>query len=483
MLLANSAATRSNTIALQPLANRPGRVAMLCRLLLVITLTWAMQGESSLAQEWPGELPTDITLDHFTPTLTAVRAGYLIDADSGTATANQTILTRFDPRSGRSEILEVGPDVEVPGDAQLIDLSDLFVLPGLVDTHDHLALTYKRIPENNVYYFTSIMDSTAIRAIQAFSNGFQKLASGFTVVRDLGNNGNYADTAHRHSIEQGWVPGPTIINSGIIIGAFGGQFHEIPERAELIYPEYLDADTNDEIVKAIRQNIHYGAKIIKVCVDCQKYAYTVEQLRLFVDEAANAGLRVSGHVQTPEGARRAIEAGLWSLDHGDALDDDLHKLMAKKGIFRAGTETPLTWYGGDDESFAATVAGLRNAFENDVKITFSTDADYYVPGLHRGEVTIDFLKTWKAAEIPPPDILKAMTITGYEACEIQGERGAIKKGLAADMIAVSRNPLEDIDALRDVRFVMKDGQVFKRDGIVAPMEFFHGGPKYGWRVR
>lgn len=452
------------------------------RILIVLIFAWAMPVEFSLAQEWPGELPSDIIRDHFTPTVTAVRAGYLIDAGSGTVTTDQLILTRFDPRTGRSEILDVGPDVEIPGDARYIDLSDLFVLPGLVDTHDHLALTYKRIPENDVYFFTSIMDSTAIRAIQAFSNGFQKLASGFTVVRDLGNNGNYADTALRQAIEQGWVPGPTIINSGIIIGAFGGQFDEIPERADLVYLEYINADTSEEIVKAVRQNIHYGAKIIKVCVDCQPYPYTVEQLRLFVVEAANAGVKVSGHVQTPEGACRAIESGLWSLDHADALDDELHKLMAKKGIFRAGTETPLTWYRGDEQSFAATVAGLQNAHENGVKITFSTDADYYAPGLHRGEVTIDFLMTWKAAEIPAADILRAMTITGYEACELQNERGAIKKGLVADMIDVSRNPLEDIDALRDVQFVMKDGQIFKQDGIVMPMKFFHGGPKYGWRA-
>ncbi len=456
---------------------------MLRRVFLIFVVVWSLHWETLLAQEWPDELPPEIVAQHFTRIVTAVRAGHLIDPDNGAVVANQIILTQFDPRSGQSEILEVGPELEIPEGADVIDLSDLYVLPGLVDTHDHLALTYKRVPENNVYYFTSIMDSTAIRAIQAFSNGFQKLASGFTVVRDLGNNGNYADTALRQAIEQGWVPGPTIINSGIIIGAFGGQFDEIPERPGLVYPEYINADTNDEIVKAIRQNIHYGAKVIKVCVDCQPYGYTVDQLRLFVTEAANAGMRVSGHIETTEGARRAIEAGLWSLDHAEVLDDVMHKTMAEKGIFRAGTETPMTWYGGDSESFEQTVAGLRNAYENDVRITFSTDADYYVPGLHRGEVTINFLKTWKAAGIPAPDILRAMTITGFEACEVQHERGPIKKGLAADFIAVTTNPLEDIDALRDVQFVMKDGQVFKRDGIVMPMDFFHGGPKYGWRVR
>ena len=320
----------------------------MARYKLLAFATLILAAGQLFAQDWPDpdDIPPEIIEQHFTPGLTAIMAGYLVDPETATVAENQIILTRFDPRSGESEILEVGPDVAIPEGTEVIDLSGQYVLPGLVDTHDHLAITYKRVPENNVYYFTIIMDSTPIRAIQAFSNGFQKLASGFTVVRDLGNNGLYADTALRHAIEQGWVPGPTLINAGIIIGAYGGQFREVPEWKDTVYPEYLNADTDDEIVKAIRQNIHYGAKVIKVCVDCQQYPYTIEQLELFVKEAANAGLRVSGHVQTTEGAWRAIQAGLWSLDHSSALTDTLHQMMAERGIYRAGTETPLTWYGG-----------------------------------------------------------------------------------------------------------------------------------------
>src|SRR4029453_13101093 len=111
----------------------------------------------------------------------------------------------------------IGSNVTVPQGAEVIDLSQLTVLPGLVDAHNHLALTYKEEPESNVYYFTYVMDSTPLRAIQAASNGLQMLSSGFTIVRDMGNNGNYADTALRVAIEQGWIAGPTIINSGLII--------------------------------------------------------------------------------------------------------------------------------------------------------------------------------------------------------------------------------------------------------------------------
>jgi len=200
-----------------------------------------------------------------------IHAGYLVDPETGTVAEDQYIVVNRDPETGRGTIVAVGAEVAVPMGAQEIDLSDQWVLPGLVDAHDHLAITYKEDPESWYYYFTIIMDSTPMRAIQAFSTGFQKQASGFTIVRDLGNNGLYADTALRQAIEMGWVPGPTIINSGIIIGGFGGQLFEIPEREDTVYPEYLNADTDEEIVKAIRRNIHYGAKVIKVCVDCQAY--------------------------------------------------------------------------------------------------------------------------------------------------------------------------------------------------------------------
>src|SRR5262249_50166283 len=298
-----------------------------------------------------------------------VRAGRLIDPAAGTAAANQTIVIQ----NGR--ITAIGASPQIPPNAEVIDLSRLTVLPGLVDAHNHLALTYKMDPESNVYSLTYVMDSTALRAIQAVSNGMQMLSAGFTLVRDLGNAGNYADTALRVGIEQGWVPGPTIVNSGIIIGGMGGQFFPTPEMAKdhnIVYPEYLDADTHDEIVKAVRQNILFGAKVIKVCVDCKPYPYTVEDLKTFVAEAANAGLKVAGHVQTKVGALRAIEAGFWSLEHSGPLDDEVHKKMAQKGVWRVGTETPFTPYRGTQQAFDRTVAGMKNAWANGVKMAFST---------------------------------------------------------------------------------------------------------------
>ncbi len=409
--------------------------------------------------------------------LIAIRAGRLIDPETGRASPNQVILVEA------GKFKEIGANIAIPAGAQVIDLSKYSLLPGLVDAHNHLALTYKKDPENNVYYLTSVLDSTAMRAIQAVSNGITMMSSGFTVVRELGNAANSADTALRTAIEQGWVPGPTVINSGIIIGGMGGQFFPVPERAGLVYPEYLDADTPDEIVKAVRKNVLYGAKVIKIMVDAKPYGYTVDEMKLFISEAAKSGMKVAGHVQTPAGARRAIEAGIWSIEHSGALDDETHKAMAKKGIWRVGTETPFTEYMGTKERFDRTVAGLKNAYRNGVKMAFSTDADYYIPGMTRGQIVIDFLRSWKAAEIPAPEILKILTTNGYKVCDIYNTRGPIKAGLPADLIAVAGNPLEDIDTLRKVQFVMKDGMVFKRDGIMTPEEFFHSGPVNGWRIR
>jgi imidazolonepropionase-like amidohydrolase len=413
--------------------------------------------------------------------VTAIRAGRLIDPDAGTAAANQVILIEG------GKFTAIGPDLAIPAGAEIIDLSDLTVLPGLVDAHNHLALTYKSEPESNVYYFTYIMDSTPLRAIEAASNGIQMLAAGFTIIRDMGNNGNYADTALRVAIEQGWIPGPTIINSGIIIGGFGGQFWPTPEMAVgkgIVYPEYLDADTPDEIVKAVRQNELFGARVIKICVDCKPWGYSVDEIKLVIAEAAKAGLKVEGHVQTVDGARRAIEAGIWSIAHDAGMNDEMHKLMARKGIWRAGTETPITLEGHTTkERYDRTVSLLRNAYDNKVPLTFSTDADYYVPGKTRGEVAIEFLRTWKDAGIPDADILRIMTTNGYKVSDTEGKRGPVKASLAADLIAVAGDPLTDIDALRDVRFVLKDGMVFKRDGIMTPAAFFHGGPVNGWNVR
>ena len=259
---------------------------------------------------------------------------------------------------------------------------------------------------------------------------------------------------------------------------------EMAKDHNIVYPEYLDADTPDEIVKAVRQNALFGARVIKICVDCKPWGYSVDEIRLFIKEAAKIGLKVEGHVQTVDGGKRAVEAGIWSIAHDRGMTDSLHKEMARKGVWRAGTETPLTLVGHTTKArYDFTVQSLRNAWQNKAPLTFSTDADYYVPGKTRGEVAIEFIETWKAAGIPPRDILRAMTTNGFKVSETEATRGPIKVGLRADFIAVMGNPLDNIDALRDVRFVMKNGMVFKRDGVMTPGAFFNGGPVNGYNAR
>src|SRR4030095_16113521 len=319
------------------------RVAAFC----LILGAWLTGGVNANAQTDPGRI-------------TAIKAGRLIDPETGTAATNQVILVQGE------KITAVGSNLSIPAGATVIDLGKLTVLPGLVDAHTHMALTYKEQPENNYYYLTYVMESTPLRAIQAASNGIQLLSSGFTVIRDIGNNALYADTALRQAIEQGWLPGPTVIPSGPIIGITGGQFWPTPEMYKQHnnnFPEYIDADSPDEIVKAIRQNMLFGARTIKLCIDCKPWGYSVEDIKLAIREAAKGGCKVEGHVQNPEGAQRAIDAGIYIIAHADALTPEHHRQMAEKGIFRAGTDTPFTKCRGTEAAFKQTVAKLRDAWE------------------------------------------------------------------------------------------------------------------------
>jgi len=414
-------------------------------------------------------------------TVTAIKAGRLIDPEAGTAAINQVILIEGE------KIKAVGANLPIPAGASVIDLSKMTVLPGLVDSHTHMMLTYKEKPENNLYYLTYVMESSPLRAIQGASNAIQLLSSGFTVVRDVGNGALYADTALRQAIEQGWLPGPTVIPSGPMIGSTGGQYWPTPEMYKyhnIMYPEYIDANSPDEIVRAVRENMLFGAKTIKLCIDCKPWMYSVDDIKLAIREAAQGGCHVEGHVQTSAGAQRAIDAGVYIIAH-NYLTPEQHRQAAQKGIYIAGTDTPYTPYRGTPEAFERTVAQLKSAYAAKVPLLFGTDMDYWNERmkdektgrwLTRGDLTLNFLLTWKAASIPPVDVLRAITVNGYKAADVSHERGPIKPGFFADLIAVAGDPLTDIDALRQVQFVMKNGMVFKKDGVMTPEDFFHPGP-------
>lgn len=336
------------------------------------------------------------------PQLIAIKAGKIIDPETGKTAVNQIILVE-----GR-KIKEIGGNVTIPADAKIIDLSKATVLPGLFDAHTHLCMTVIPDRDHGHYYFTTLLDTTGYRAIEGVANGMAMLQSGFTTVRDIGNAGNYADTDLRHAIEAGWVQGPTVVNAGIIIAPYGGQFHLQPEKKDLATPEYLFADTRDEMRKAIRQNIHFGAKFIKIVVDDQQYIYSANDIRFMIAEAHAAGVKLAAHCWTHAGAHNAAEAGVDSIEHGFKMTDEDLQLAKKNNVTLVGTE--FTEKMSNAEEHKVWVDRLRRAYKIGVNMAFGTDVDVALPGETRGTLAIDYIQSWVDAGVPATDILRAMTV-------------------------------------------------------------------------
>jgi len=384
----------------------------------------------------------------------AIKAGKLLDPETGKTTANQIILVEG------NRIKEIGGNVAIPAEAKIIDLSKATVLPGLFDAHTHLCMTVIPKRDHGNYYFTTLLDSTGYRAIEGVANGMAMLQSGFTTVRDIGNAGNYADTDLRRAIEAGWVQGPTIVNAGIIIAPYGGQFHLQPEKKDLATPEYLFADTRDEMRKAIRQNIHFGAKVIKIVVDDQDYIYSTEDIRFMIAEAHAAGVKLAAHCWTRAGAHNAAEAGVDSIEHGFRMTDEDLQLAKKNNVTLVGTE--FTEKLTDTEEHKIWVDRLKRAHKIGVNMAFGTDVIDALPGETRGTLAVDYIQSWMEAGVPAADTLRAMTVNAARLLGVDKERGFLKPGMAADIIGTPENPVEDIRTLKRVSFVMKDGAVIKQ---------------------
>ena len=388
------------------------------------------------------------------PQLVAIKAGKVVDPETGKTAANQIILVEG------KKIKEIGSNVTIPTDAKIIDLSKATVLPGLFDAHTHLCMTVIPKRDHGNYYFTTLLDTTGYRAIEGVANGMAMLQSGFTTVRDIGNAGNYADSDLRHAIEEGWVQGPTVVNAGIIIAPYGGQFHLQPEKKDLATPEYLFADTHDEMRKAIRQNLHFGAKFIKIVVDDQRYIYSTDDIRFMIAEAHAAGVKLAAHCWTHAGAHNAAEAGVDSIEHGFKMTDEDLQLAKKNSVTLVGTE--FTEKMSDVEEHKIWVDRLRRSYKIGVNMAFGTDVDLALPGETRGTLAIDYIQSWVEAGVPATDTLRAMTANAARLLGVDSERGFLRAGMAADIIATPENPEENIQTLRKVSFVMKDGAIIKQ---------------------
>ncbi len=385
--------------------------------------------------------------------VTAIRAGRVVDPDAGTTSASQVILIE----NGR--ITAVGPGLPIPAGADLIDLSDQTVSPGLMDAHAHLCMGVQEGRDAGSYYYTTLNDPDAYRAVQGVVNARTMLEAGFTTVRDIGNEGRYACVQVARAINRGMIPGPTLITAGRIIAPYGGQFHLQPDKPGLAEPEYFFADTRDDLVKAVRENIHYGATVIKIVVDDQRYIYTADDIRFIKDEVHRAGLKLAAHAWTSAGARNAAEAGVDSIEHGLDMPDDVLALAKRNGVTLVGTEyLALVSAGADREQW---VDRLRRAYRMGVTLVYGTDVIDDVRDRTRGEEALRGIDVWVDAGVPAPAILKALTAEAARLLGVAGTRGRIQPGQAADLIATRTNPLDDITALKQATFVMKDGRVVR----------------------
>ena len=391
-----------------------------------------------------------------TAQVTAIKAGRVVDPDAGTVAQNQVILVE----AGR--ITAIGGNVKIPSGARVIDLSQATVSPGLVDAHTHLCMDVQARRDAGNYYITTLLDPDAYRSIQGVVNAKTMLEAGFTTVRDVGNEGRYACVQVRRAIQRGLVPGPTMITAGRIIAPYGGQFHLQPDKPALAEPEYYFADTHDEMVKAVRENVHYGATVIKIVVDDQQYIYSVEDIVFLKNEAARAGMKLAAHAWTEPGAHNAAEAGVASIEHGfDMTDADL-EIAKKNGVVLVGTE--YLAIADSPEAHKQWVDRLGRAYKIGVILVFGTDATNLLAGITRGQDAMTGIDPWVEAGIPAPQILKAMTTSATRLLGVDKQRGTLQPGMFADLIATPDNPLSNIQTLKQVNFVMKDGVVVPLPG-------------------
>lgn len=395
--------------------------------------------------------------------ITAIRAGRTIDPETGKVERNQIILV-----DGR-DIKAVGANVAIPAGATVIDLSRFTVMPGMMDAHAHLCMNMQHKRDAGRYFYTTLLDSNAKRAIQGAVNARSMLEYGFTSVRDIGNEGNYACVEVARAINEGTIDGPTLITAGRIIAPYGGQFHLQPDKQNLAEPEYLFADTRDEIRKAIRQNIHYGARVIKLVVDDQLYIYSVDDIKFAIDEAHAVGVKLAAHAWTAPGALNAAKAGVDSIEHAVAITDEALAIAKQNNV--AIVPIPFTEAdaalsgqpGGNVETNKRWfIDPVQRAHKAGVTMVWGPDVIFNTKGLPRGKLSIDTVDYWKETGIPSLVILQALTTNAAKVLGVEKVRGWIKPGMRADIVAFRDNPLEKIETVKDVAFVMRHGKVYKQ---------------------
>lgn len=402
----------------------------------------------------------------------AIRAGRLFDGTGAPPRENVTILVRG------NRIAEVGPAVRVPEGAETIDLSGWTVLPGLIDMHTHITGD-----PSGGYADRSLREWPGYAALVGAKNARLTLLAGFTTVRNVGGS-EWSDVALKHAVRNGLVPGPRIYAAANAIGSTGGHCDTNGFRPDLREEPGVEegiANGVEEVRAAVRYQIKYGADVIKTCATGGVLSagdavgvpqYTYEELRTMVETAAMAERRVAAHAHGAEGIKTAVRAGVASIEHGSILDDEAIRMMKERGTYlvptlmafdavvrgaREGTLAPWSAAKALEISPHAQQS-IRRAIRAGVPIAFGTDAGVFPHGTNADE----FRLLVEAGMTPQQAILSATR----EAANLLGapDLGAVEPGKLADIVAVRGDPLRDVELLKEVGFVMKDGVVYKRDG-------------------
>ena len=396
-----------------------------------------------------------------------LHAARMLDIKAGRIVSPAEILVEGD------RIAEVGSTVKHPDGAEVIDLGDRTLLPGLIDAHIHLFL------HPGAEDLQTVQESVPERTITATLAAREDLMAGFTAERDMGTEGaGSADTAVRNAVNEGRIPGPRLRISGNAINILGGHEDAIGYNPEQhILPNATYANSAEELVAAMRQQFKEGADFIKIYetgADSIKdgklftpYQYSEQQLEAAVKEAARLGKPVAVHATGEPGTLYAAQAGVASIDHADQLGEETMRLMKEKQIFAVPTFTIFEYFA---EHAATPAQGEREHQILDLKILefkkqiaaripFAVGSD--VGPFPHGTQAREFVLMVKHG-MSPLAVLQADLINGAKLLGWEGQIGSLQRGYLADIVAVAGDPLQDISVLSSVTFVMKNGVVYKR---------------------
>jgi imidazolonepropionase-like amidohydrolase len=396
-----------------------------------------------------------------------LHAARLLDVETGRMLAPGEILVVGE------RISEVGTSVAHPPGAEIVDLGNRTLLPGLIDAHIHLFL------HPGAEDLQTVQESVPQRTLTAVLAARADLMAGFTAERDMGTEGaGSADTAVRNAIDQGLFPGPRLRVSGNAIDILGGHEDAIGYNPEQrVLPNATQANNAAELVAAIRAQLKEGADFIKIyetgkdAMDGGRFItpfqFTLEEMEAAVREAGRVGKRVAVHATGEPGTLYAAQAGVASIDHAFQLSDATMKLMREKQIFAVPTFTIFEYFA--DHAGTPAEGALNRQMLNYHAQEFRKQIAAGVP-MAMGSDVGPFPHGTQARELvlmvkygmTPLAAIQAGTVNGAKLLGWDGQIGTLKSGYLADIVAVSGNPLEDIAALQKVGFVMKGGTIYRR---------------------